>query len=347
MIDIKDDDEVLTTNPDKLVGEVAEKRAGVLMALRRVGSVLVNNRPVLLVVLIAALVAYMAYLYPFSFPTIDNSRAVLLNAAQSGILVVGMMLLMIGGTFDLSIGSILALTGVSSALLVTELGANPLLAVLGGLAVGALCGLVNGLIVTKIRINALIATLAMAGVLRGVTQLISGTGVGVIGPEFARVGQSTWLGLQSPFWVMVAVATVGGLLVARTRFFREYYFVGSNSRAARLSGMRPDRLILIAFVIMGTLAGVAGVLGAARLNSAVVSAGIGVELQVITAAVLGGATLRGGEGTILGGVLGVVFIAIVNNALIIMRVDAFWQNIVVGVVLLLAVSLDRWKKSTG
>lgn len=344
MTDVKND--IVTTTADAATREdVVGGRVRVWRALVRVGSVLVNNRPILLIVLIAVLVAYMAYMYPYSFPTIDNGRAVLLNAAQSGILVVGMMLLMIGGSFDLSIGSILALSGVSSALLITELGASPLVAFSGGIVVGALCGLLNGFIVTKIRINALIATLAMAGVLRGVTQLVSGTGVGYIDPEFAKIGQSTWLGLQSPLWVMILVAVVSGLLVAQTRFFRQYYFVGSNSRAARLSGMRPDRLILIAFVIMGALAGLAGVLGAARLNSAVVSAGIGIELQVITAAVLGGATLKGGEGTIFGGVLGVIFIAIVNNALIIMRVDAFWQNIVVGVVLLLAVSLDRWRKS--
>lgn len=313
---------------------------------RRAASVLVNNRPVLLVVLIVVLCAYMAYRYPYSFPDPGNIQALLLNAAQSGILVVGMMLLMIGGAFDLSIGSILALAGVTSALLITKVGVPPWLAVLGGLAVGAASGLVNGIIVTRIRINALIATLAMAGVLRGITQLISGTGVGVISDDFAKIGQSTWLGLQSPFWVMLLVAVVFGVLVAKTRFFRQYYFVGSNSRAARLSGMNGDRLMLIAFVIMGVLAGLAGVLGAARLNAAVVTAGTGVELQVITAAVLGGATLRGGEGTILGGVLGVVFIAIVNNSLIIIGVDAFWQQIVVGIVLLLAVSLDRWKSSS-
>lgn len=314
--------------------------------LLRVGLLLVNNRPILLVALIAVLFAYMTYMFPYSFPTPENGRAVLLNAAQSGILVVGMMLLMIGGSFDLSIGSILALSGVASALTITQLGLPPVLAVLGGLVVGALCGILNGFIVTRIRINALIATLAMAGILRGVTQLFSGTGVGYIDPEFAKIGQTDILGLQLPFWIMIIVAIVGGVLVSRTRFFRQYYFVGSNPRAARLSGMRPDRLLMIAFILMGTLAGLAGVLSAARLNAAVVSAGVGVELQVITAAVLGGASLKGGEGSILGGVLGVMFIALVNNALIILRVDAFWQNIVVGVVLLLAVSLDRWKRST-
>ena len=117
-----------------------------------------------------------------------------------------------------------------------------------------------------------------------------------------------------------------------------------NAKAAKLSGIRVSRLTFIGFVIMGLLAGIAGVLGASRLNSAVVSAGIGVELSVITAAVLGGASLRGGEGSIIGGVLGVMFIALVQNAMIINGVGVFWQGIIIGSVLLLAVSLDRFKQ---
>ncbi len=153
-----------------------------------------------------------------------------------------------------------------------------------------------------------------------------------------------FLHLQSPFWVMLVVVAVASWAVANTRFFRQYYFIGGNARAAKLSGIRVQRLTLIGFVLMGTLAGLAGVLGASRLNSAVVSAGIGVELSVITATVLGGASLLGGEGTILGGVLGVLFIALVQNAMIINGIGIFWQNIIVGLVLLLGVSLDRFKQ---
>jgi ribose transport system permease protein len=145
--------------------------------------------------------------------------------------------------------------------------------------------------------------------------------------------------------VALLVVVVGWWAVARTRIFRQFYFIGGNARAAQLSGIRVSRLILLGFVIMGALAGLAGVLAAARLNSAVVSAGIGVELSVITAAVLGGASLRGGEGSIIGGVLGVLLIALVQNALIINGVGVFWQNIIIGLVLLLAVSLDRFKQT--
>ena len=286
----------------------------------------------------------MSYWYPISFFSFSNAAAVLLNAAIFGILVVGMMLLMIGGAFDLSIGSTLALTGVVAALLITQYSMPVPLAVLLAILSGGVAGLINGLIVTRLRINALITTLATLGIYRGLTQLLSGTGISPVGDSFARIGQSVFVGLQSPFWIMLIVVLAGSFAVSQTRFFRQYYYVGGNERAARLSGIKTERLILVAFVIMGLLAGLAGVLTAARLNAAVVSAGIGVELQIITAAVLGGASLKGGEGTVIGGVLGVLFIALVQNVLVILNVDVFWQNIVTGLVLIFAVSLDRFKQ---
>ena len=200
--------------------------------------------------------------------------------------------------------------------------------VLIGILVGALCGLVNGLIVTRIGINALIATLGTLTIYRSLTYVTAGTGVTPITDAFAAYGRAAdpLLRIQSPFWAMLVLVLIGGWLVARTRFFRQFYFIGGNPRAAQLSGIRVDRLILIGFIIMGALAGLAGVLGAARLNSAVVNAGVGIELKVITATVLGGASLKGGEGTILGGILGVLFIALIENAMIINAVGVFWQG---------------------
>lgn len=311
--------------------------------LTRILERLANSRPMTLFVLIAALSIAMIIFYPDNFATRYNMSAVLLNAAQSGILVTGMMLLMIGGAFDLSIGSVLALSGVAAGVVVGWWGYPAEVGILAGLGVGALAGLVNGLIVTRIGINALIATLATMTIYRGITYLAAGSGVTPIGDDFKAYGQARLLGLQMPFWAMLVVIVLAGWAVSRTRFFRQYYYIGGNARAAQLSGIRVERLTLIGFVIMGALAGLAGILGAARLNSAVVSAGIGVELSVITATVLGGASLKGGEGSILGGVLGVLFISLVQNAMIINGVGVYWQNIIVGLVLLLAVSLDRFK----
>ena len=306
---------------------------------------LASSRELTLSILILVLVGAMSAVYPDNFPTRANIAAVLLNAAQNGILVTGMMLLMIAGAFDLSIGSILALTGVWAGVVVGWWNWPAPAGVAVGLVVGATAGLINGLIVTRIGINALIATLATMTIFRGLTYLTAGTGVTPIGDAFKLYGQSVFFGLQTPFWVMLVVVLVGAWAVARTRFFRQFYFIGGNPRAAKLSGIRVQRLTLIGFVIMGGLAGLAGVLGASRLNSAVVSAGIGVELSVITATVLGGASLKGGEGTVLGGVLGVLFIALVQNAMIINGIGIFWQPVIVGFVLLLAVSLDRFKRT--
>jgi ribose transport system permease protein len=256
-----------------------------------------------------------------------------------------MMLLMIAGGFDLSVGSTLALAGVWAGVVVGWWGWPAEAGLAVGLVVGALAGLVNGLIVTRLGINALIATLATMTIFRGLTYLTAGTGVTPIGNDFKAYGQSVMFGIQMPFWVMLAVVAVGAWAVARTRYFRQFYFIGGNTRAAKLSGIRVEQLTTVGFILMGVLAGLAGVLGASRLNSAVVSAGIGVELSVITATVLGGASLKGGEGTVIGGVLGVLFIALVQNAMIINGVGIYWQNIIIGLVLLLAVSLDRFKQA--
>ena len=306
-----------------------------------------DSRELTLLILVAALALAMSIAYPNNFPTGSNLRAVLLNLAPVGILVCGMMLLMIAGSFDLSCGSTLALAGVWAGVVAGWWGWTAEVAILVGIVVGALAGLVNGLIVTRIGINALIATLGTLTIYRSLTYVTAGTGVTPISDAFAAYGRAAdpVLRIQSPFWVMLAIVLVGSWLVSRTRFFRQFYFVGGNPRAAQLSGIRVDRLTLIAFIIMGALAGIAGVFGAARLNSAVVNAGVGIELKVITATVLGGASLKGGEGTIIGGILGVLFIALIENAMIINAIGVFWQGMVVGLVLLFAVSLDRFKSS--
>lgn len=306
---------------------------------------LADSRELTLFILVVTLCVVMAIAYPNNFPTASNMRAVLLNLAPVGMLVCGMMLLMIAGTFDLSVGSTLALSGVWAGIAAGWWGWPAEAALLIGIAAGAIAGLINGLIVTRIGINALIATLGTLTIFRSLTYVTAGTGVTPISDAFAAYGRSAdpFLRIQTPFWVMLFLVIAGSWLVGRTRFFRQYYFVGGNPRAAQLSGIRVDRLTLVAFIIMGTLAGLAGVLGAARLNSAVVNAGVGIELKVITATVLGGASLKGGEGTIIGGILGVLFIALIENAMIINAVGVFWQGLVVGLVLLFAVSLDRFK----
>ncbi|MBV9173467.1 MAG: ABC transporter permease [Chloroflexi bacterium] len=303
-------------------------------------GLLVDSRPILLVVLNLALILFMAITAGARFFSTANLASVALDTAQSGILAVGMMILLIGGAVDLSIGAVLALAGVTAAMAMRDLGMPAGPAWFVGLLTGGVCGVINGLIVARLRINTLITTLATMGIFRGVSQLLSGTGVTSLGNGFESLGQGVLLQVQYPFWILAALVVLFTFLTRRSQFFRQFYFIGGNERAARLSGIAADRVIFLGFVLMGVLSGLAGVLTASRLNSAVISAGQGVELKVITAVVLGGAALTGGAGSIPGSFLGVLFISLMQNALIISKVNVFWQQIVIGVVLIIAVSTD-------
>jgi ribose transport system permease protein len=301
-----------------------------------------TDRPLLLIILIAALIIGMTAFRPTTFLTTGNAAVVLLDTAQTGILACGMMVLMIGGMFDLSVGGILAFSGIMAGLAVKQLGWPPIPAFLVGCVWGALLGVINGTLVTRFKINALIATLATLSIYRGGLQLVSGAGVTNIGNGYTVFGQTQFLGIYSPFWFMAVIVLLFAFLVGRTRYFRQAYYIGGNARAAKLSGINVDRTVFVFFVIMGFLAGLAGALLASRLNTAVVLAGNGVELKVITAVVLGGASLSGGSGTILGAFLGVLLMSLLQNAMIIANISPFWQLIVVGLVLLVSVGLDQF-----
>jgi ribose transport system permease protein len=304
-----------------------------------------TDRELLLIVLIVALIALMTILEPTTFPRAANAAVILLDTAQTGILACGMMVLLISGMFDLSIGGILGFSGIMAGLAAKNLGLPPIVAFLVGCGWGMLLGAVNGVLVTRFKINALIATLATLSIYRGLLQLVSGAGVTNIGNGFTVFGQTQILGIYSPFWFMAVIVLLFAFLVGRTRYFRQAYYIGGNARAAKLSGINVDRTVFSFFVIMGLLAGLAGALLASRLNTAVVLAGQGVELKVITAVVLGGASLSGGVGTIFGAFLGVLLMALLQNAMIIAGINPFWQLIVVGIVLLISVGLDQFARA--
>ena len=247
--------------------------------------------------------------------------------------------------FDLSIGGIMAFSGIIAGLVAKDMGLPPIAAFLAGCGWGLVLGGINGFLVTKFRINALIATLATVSIYRGAMQIVAPAGVANIGNGYEVFGQTQIAGIYSPFWFMAVTVVLFGFLVARTRFFRQYYYIGGNSRAAKLSGINVNRTVFLAFIVMGLLAGFAGALLASRLNTAVVLAGTGVELKVITAVVLGGASLAGGVGTIPGAFLGVLFMAIIQNAMIVAGINPFWQQIAVGLVLLISVGLDQFARA--
>lgn len=298
------------------------------------------NREMALLAIIAATIVVCSILFPQSFRTTANLQAVLRSLAVDGMLAVGMTLLLISGVFDLSVGSAMSLAGVLAGWLMKSQGASVPVAIVAALFVGTLGGLLNGVLVSKVRVNALITTLATMGIFQGVAILIGGPGVNFLPDGFTWIGQSQLLGVQGPVWVMIAIALLGHYLLTRHRFFRMFYFVGSNPKAARLSGIEVERLHILGFMTMGAIAATAGLCFAARVGSAVSNAGLGAELRVITAVILGGASLTGGRGTVTGALLGVVFMALLNNVLLIARVSSYWQGITLGVVLITAVTID-------
>jgi ribose transport system permease protein len=286
-----------------------------------------------------------------AFPTTTNLTAVALGMSLDAIVAVGMTVLIVSGGFDLSVGSVMGLAGAVAALVATaggDHGGAAALALLAGLATGAAVGAVNGVVVGTVGVNPLVATLATMSIARGLVLILTGGyGLSNLPPAFNALGQTQFLGVQSPIWTMALLVPLGDLLLRRSRWLRPNYAVGSNERAARLSGIPVARVKLGNYMLTGTLAGLAGVLLAARLGTASVTAGQNAELRVIAAVVLGGASLSGGEGTVLGAFLGVLLMALIGNALNLFAVSPNWQSLITGAVLLLAITLDRLATQRG
>ncbi|MBI5771383.1 MAG: ABC transporter permease [Verrucomicrobia bacterium] len=274
------------------------------------------------------------------FATLANFAAVTRNLAFEGVLALGMMMLLVSGTFDLSVGATASMVGVVTGWLMKHAGWPVPAAVAAGLALGAVAGLVNGIVIARVRVNALITTLGTMGIYSGAALLVGGPGITFLPPSFARLGQAQFLGVQTPVWLLLGLGIAAHYALAHTRFFRQYYYVGSNAKAARLSGLRVERLQVIAFTLVGALAGLAGIVYAARVATASSTIGAGKELGAITACILGGASLQGGRGTAWGALLGVLFVAVMQNMLLLKQVRPEWQDIILGLVLVFAVAFD-------
>jgi ribose transport system permease protein len=278
------------------------------------------------------------------FFTTDNVTNVLRASSIELIAALGMTVAMVAGQVDLSIGSLLAVVGVASVTIYNVTG-SVLVTVAAGLAVGAVVGLVNGLLVTRLGINAIITTLGMMAVMRGIGYLSTNAravqtegdtlrdiGVGYIGP------------VPIPVVIALGVVLLTYFLLNRTVFGRYLYAAGGNPEAARSAGLPVNRIYIIAFVVVAVAAALSGLITAGRLNSFQPTIGLGFELNVIAAVILGGTRLSGGEGTVSGTVLGVLILGVLNNGLVLLDVNTFWQEIVRGTVIILAVAIDEFRK---
>ncbi len=300
---------------------------------------LLATRELTLLVLIVAIIIGMSLINPY-FLSIANLRAVAIGMTPTAIIVIGMAILLASGGFDLSVGAVMALSSTVAGMLLVA-GVPIPVTVIVALSIGLTSGAINGGLVTLVGINPLVATLGTMSIARGVALVLTeGFSVSNLPQAFGYVGSASWLGLPALMWITLLLVVTFDLAVRHTRFFRQIYLIGANERAAHLSGIAVARVRIIAYVLCGALAAFAGILLASRLMSGTPTAGNALELQVLAAAVIGGASLRGGEGTILGAFLGVVFVALINNSMTMLAVSVYWQMIVTGLILVIAVALD-------
>jgi ribose/xylose/arabinose/galactoside ABC-type transport system permease subunit len=298
----------------------AVKSWGLLIALVLVGTVISCAKP--------------------NFLTVSNLVNVIRQISINGILAVGVTSVLLTGGVDLSLGSLVALTGVVAA---TVGGSRypVVVPVLAGVLTGAACGVVNGVVVTKGKVAPFIVTLGMMTVARGLALVISGgRPVSGLSPSFTRLGGDV-AGVPIPAFVLALVALASFVCLNNLRLGRHIYAVGGNEKAARASGINVDAVKLFAYTVCGAFAGIAGVVLAARITTGQPNAGVGYELDAIAAVVIGGTSLSGGVGGVGGTILGALLMGVINNGLDLLNVSSYYQAIIKGIIIVGAVWLDR------
>jgi len=286
------------------------------------------------------------------FLTATNLWNVMRQISVNICISVGMTLVVLTAGIDLSIGSVLALCGAITAGLLKNgieipssnlyIGFTILGATVAGLLVGSLLGWFNGWAVTKFKVPPFVATLAMLTIARGLTMLwTKGFPITGLGEKFAYLGTGWFIGIPLPVWISGIIVFIAVVITNKTKLGRYIYAIGGNENAATLSGINIKKIKIAVYTIAGALAAVGGLLVTSRLDAAQPNAGTGYELDSIAAVVIGGTSLSGGRGSVLGTVLGAVIIGVLNNGLVLLNVSPFWQQVVKGAVILLAVIIDK------
>jgi ribose transport system permease protein len=286
----------------------------------------------------------MSFLSPYFF-TFSNLRTTMISLSADGIIAIGLTMVLISGGVDLSVGSVLCLAAVIVGASWEAQVMNIWVSVVVALLVSGLCGLINGLFIGKLKINPLITTLAMMGMARGAAFVItqgSPRGLSGVPAEFSALGKLDLFGIL-PVMVLIflVLVVVFDILLRKSAPFRKVFYTGSSEKSAILSGIDTSRVKIWTYTLSGFLAGISGILTVARFGVATPSAGTGTELTVISAAVIGGASLSGGVGTVFGTVLAIVLLSIINTSLVLLRVSVYWQGLISGFILILAVTIDQ------
>lgn len=278
----------------------------------------------------------------------QNLSNITLQVSSVAIVAIGSTLVILTGGIDLSPGAIVALVTCVLAILVKNMGLPVGMGILLALGLGIVLGLVNGILSTYGRIPSFVATLATMSIYRGLAfYFTNGSPIFSVSPSLEPVFYGRFLGIPYPFYYVLITYLLAAFFLRYTVSGRSIYAVGGNRSAARLSGIHVQRIQLLAFVLAGVAAAFAGVLSTARLNSGSPNYGVGLELQAIAAAVIGGASLFGGYGNIVATLVGALTVAVVQNGLNLNAVPAAWQNITLGIILALAVGVDMWREDIG
>jgi ribose transport system permease protein len=286
------------------------------------------------------------------FLTVDNGWNVMRQISVNICISVGMTLVILTSGIDLSVGSVLALSGAVTAGLLKNgievpssnlfIGFTLFGAIVMGLLTGGVAGCFNGWTITRFKVPPFVATLAMLTIARGLTLLwTKGFPISVLGDNFAFIGTGWFLNIPLPVWISALMVLSAVVLTQKTPLGRYIYAIGGNESAARLSGINISKVKIIVYSLAGALSAIGGIIVTSRLDSAQPNAGISYELDAIAAVVIGGTSLSGGRGSIWGTVLGAVIIGVLNNGLVLLNVSPFWQQVVKGVVILLAVIIDK------
>lgn len=319
--------------------ETSKKRGSAAAVFKKV----LAYREVTLILMIGLLFVVVPVFSPV-FATQQNIIATLSSVAIKGIVGIGITVILISGGIDLSIGAVVAL--ISAAFGKVYLVTGSLIAgVIAALAVGILCGACNGVLITTCRLTPFIATLASMGICRGITYVLTrGTPIKLtVLPEgYRMLGKGTVIGIPYVVILFVTLTAIVHFLLKRSKVLRKNVYVGSNEKAARFSGVNTQRVIFFTYVMLGVLAWLAAQMSVSRFLTASPNYGTGWETELIAAAVIGGATLTGGEGSIVGTSLGLILLGFVDSAIVLLGVSVYWQDLISNAILLLAVLLDAY-----
>ncbi len=337
----------MATNIEELLGSAKPPSAHSRMGQKPWWRRALGRREIILLLLNLIFIVVVSQLTPYFVYAgngFANFRVLLVGMAMETIVLAPMVFLLIGGMFDLSIDGIVNMTGVITGSLLV-LGVPIPLAIIGGLLSALTVGLINGFAVTKLRMNPLMTTLGTWWIAQGISLGVAqGIPPNTFPQAFKDLGQGNVFGITMPAFYALILVPIAIWVLWRTKFGYHVYATGGNREASRLHGVKVDRVTIISFVLVALAAGLAGMVYAARFNSAGPQTVNGLNLRVIAGAVIGGCSLSGGEGTIVGGLLGLFFMNMLTNASVVLGVSPYWQMCILGAVLMLAVGADAFAK---